>query len=1149
MKKSAFVKTFCVMLSIILAVAAIPVAVSANSAEVRFDVISDIHYFGNKLKGEEGNQAWIDYIESSTRQFDLQDALLDAALSSFVLKDAKDKPDYLLIPGDLTKDGELQSHVELAEKLEAFEKESGIEIFVINGNHDINNSKAVTFENGVEEPATKTTPEDFRRIYANLGYDHATAHFVPAEGNKGGMLSYAVELDGYYIIAIDSCQYSEDNGAEGDEHLTDGKIGDDLLNWVVDQANYAKEKGLTVVGLQHHNLIPHMEIEEATIWAFVVEDWQRIAEAYADAGVHYIFTGHFHSQDIVSHTSDNGETVSDIMTASLTGFPNLFRTVDFKTDSQGKVTADIRSFDVDTDKQIVCGDRVFEKPFKYSYSFFKTYSETGARGFAFNAVMGLIDDYLPQIQAAGGLYNFLVANGIDLEQIIIDALGTNGLEIGPIEILTVRQNLGSFIRELCGQVDELFVNDIASTKAFVEEILSKLIDFEVSELPATSLIEPLGLGDPNKPGTLGDAANIVMYTAFSGDEDISDDEFMLDVLDGFENGDTAERFFNVLFDVVVNDLAQEKILSGLDLNLGALFPKGAPLFITGQILNATLSVIFGGDTSLLNIVNSVLAIPLVPDEYSSVNAIIDHLKEEYITQSQYEAWGHTIAWMVSTMLFDENPEQGKDCNAKIVYDGPVEVIPTVADLRLPAHVVTTLGEDSTTSWNVTWYTKHGVNGTDIQIIPYSENPDFENAERIDTITVSASTEQCRREYPGADLGILALLNYPKEYVHHNITLTNLTPGTKYSYRIGDASFGWWSEAGVIETAAGESGFNFVFLSDMQAQNEKQYKTFVNVVNTAMNKYPETKFIVSAGDNVDYGENFKLWGYLFDGLQDVFLDVAFMPTTGNHEDEGAVFDQAFNIPYAANRQDSGIYYSYDYNDVHFIHLNTNDIVDDKLSEEQLEWLKADAKASDADWKIVVLHKALYSNGSHYDDGDVVGMRAQLSALLPYLGIDLVLQGHDHVYLRTDVMNANLVSATKTQTVTHNGQDYECKMLPDGTIYTIPACAGVKLYKTKDTAATDELFPRAESIVDVENPVFTAITVDGNRLYYDAYTVTGENETERIDSFAIEKDLDAAPAYDTVFSGIAEFIFTNVDFTVIWEIFVKVFPFYSEICDMM
>ena len=221
----------------------------------------------------------------------------------------------------------------------------------------------------------------------------------------------------------------------------------------------------------------------------------------------------------------------------------------------------------------------------------------------------------------------------------------------------------------------------------------------------------------------------------------------------------------------------------------------------------------------------------------------------------------------------------------------------------------------------------------------------------------------------------------------------------------------------------------------------------------------------------------------------------------------MLDQNFALPDTVDQdRESGVFYSYDYNNAHFIVLNTNNLSDDnELSADQLEWLKADAQASDAQWKIVVLHKALYSNGSHYDDKDVKAMRNQLCGLMPDLGIDIVLQGHDHVYLRTDVMDNNEVVKAEEQKITFGGREYTAKLNPEGTVYVISACAGVKDYQTKDVKDTDKLFPRAEAIYDAHSAMFSAITIDGSKLYFDAYMLDDEAEggATRIDSFALSK----------------------------------------------
>jgi 3',5'-cyclic AMP phosphodiesterase CpdA len=262
----------------------------------------------------------------------------------------------------------------------------------------------------------------------------------------------------------------------------------------------------------------------------------------------------------------------------------------------------------------------------------------------------------------------------------------------------------------------------------------------------------------------------------------------------------------------------------------------------------------------------------------------------------------------------------------------------------------------------------------------------------------------------------------------------------------------------------------------------------------------------------------------------------MPTTGNHEDEGAVITENFVLPNVPEQDlDSGVYYSYDYNNVHFTVLNTNDDEDDKLGDAQIEWLKNDIKSSDAKWKIVVLHKALYSNGSHFDDGDVEGFRKQLGTLLPYLGVDLVLQGHDHVYLRTDAMAANAVIPSTTTVAEYDGLEYYVKHDPKGTIYSICGTSGVKVYQTKEESETDASFPRAEKLntENAENSMFSAIIVDGDTLYYNAYEVDDGNAT-RIDNFAIEKSSGESPSDKAgIFADILEEIITTFDFSFAWQ----------------
>ena len=73
-----------------------------------------------------------------------------------------DDVEYVLISGDLANRGRSrpEDHLVIAQKLRDFEKKSGKEVYVINGNHDASNDQA-------------TTLARFKEIYAEFGYDHA----------------------------------------------------------------------------------------------------------------------------------------------------------------------------------------------------------------------------------------------------------------------------------------------------------------------------------------------------------------------------------------------------------------------------------------------------------------------------------------------------------------------------------------------------------------------------------------------------------------------------------------------------------------------------------------------------------------------------------------------------------------------------------------------------------------------------------------------------------------------------------------------------------------------------------------------------------------------------------------------------------------
>jgi 3',5'-cyclic AMP phosphodiesterase CpdA len=1102
---SSKIKKFTALaLSLAFLFSAIPAGVfsaltSVQKAPLQIAVMADIHHYPQVYMGDKG-AAWQKFCDDTSRQFTQSNALIDAALSAITLHAQSNGCKYVLIPGDLTKDSEYEGHLELAARLERFELETGIQVFVVNGNHDINNSQAATFENGKLEPARATTPEEFRLIYANLGYDLATNTYTPPAGQKAGMLSYSAPLDGgYRLIVLDGGKYSNDSTSDGeDEHETGGNITPELMAWALAEMADAKSRGETVIGMSHHSIVKQFEIQPSLLQDFTIDNWLETAETFADAGMRYVFTGHSHSNNMASHVSDNGNALYDCQTASLTGFPNNFREVLFdNTDSAVKAT--INTFDVDCEQKIVAEGIAYEKPYKYTYSFGQTYGKNSLAGFGAGMADGFVSGFFEGIKAQGGLYAMMTGAGFDLEGVIDDAI-QGGITFGSYDVFTVR-NIMSFVEDLAKQIDALFIENPQTVIDIAYEAADKLVSMQVSDYPCTAFLDTIGFGDPAKPGTLEDAAYSVIAYMYEGDEDISGDLFMQDTLDFFRNRDGAGVAYQTIKDVLINDLIQGSILNVLNFNPGTLFPQGSFGAVMGKILDAVIGFIFPNDRTFLNIINSILG--FLPVEYNSLENVVDTVAQEYLTQSQLDSVGYTIAEIIESMVVDEDPGFMMDRNVTIINKAPAPVIATAENYRLPSRVAVTFGDKADSTRNITWYTKYSVTGTDIELLPYTANPVFTGNPSTEPGIIRL-TEKVVNSFPGVDLGIAGFLNYEFNLVRHNIKLTQLNPGQKYIYRVGDAARGWWSQPGIIETADNSDAFTFFHMTDPQSQNIRQYGAWSNTVKTAFGMFPQSKFIMSSGDLVDNHINSKQWKWLLDTAADNLMSTALMTTAGNHEHKDYTLDENFLLP-AAHEQDrnSGVYYSFDYNNAHFIVLNTNDLSSkNDLSAEQLAWLKKDAAQSTAQWKILSLHKAIYSNGSHYDDKDVVALRKQLSSLLPELGIDLVLQGHDHVYLRTDAMNNNKVAVSETKNVSYQGLDYRAKIEPEGSVYVISGCAGVKNYLTKSPSATDKLFPRAESLVPIDTPMFSAIQIVGSALYFDAYSVD-EGDTKRIDSFAIKK----------------------------------------------
>ncbi len=283
-----------------------------------FAVISDLHYYDTSL-GTTG-QAFEKTMNSDRKLLKQSKELIGKAVDDIIDSGVK----FVLVSGDLTKDGELVNHEQLAEQLQLI-ADSGIKVYVVPGNHDVNNPGAVKYVGDGTEQVENVSAEKFAEIYSNFGYGDALMR-------DPSSLSYVAEpQDGLWILALDSCE-SENNTPDKEEIVT-GELTQTQIDWVQDVLTQANEQGKAVILLEHHGVVEHWDGQGKLHSDYVLSDYRYAGKFFSSYGVRLAFTGHYHAQDIT--LEDNGDKgfIYDVETGSLITPPCTLRYCDISDNS------------------------------------------------------------------------------------------------------------------------------------------------------------------------------------------------------------------------------------------------------------------------------------------------------------------------------------------------------------------------------------------------------------------------------------------------------------------------------------------------------------------------------------------------------------------------------------------------------------------------------------------------------------------------------------------------------------------------------------------------------------------------------------------------------------------------------------------------
>lgn len=453
--------------------------------------------------------------------------------------------------------------------------------------------------------------------------------------------------------------------------------------------------------------------------------------------------------------------------------------------------------------------------------------------------------------------------------------------------------------------------------------------------------------------------------------------------------------------------------------------------------------------------------------------------------------------------------------------------------EMPYNINTTINKDPKSNLGFAWFTNIGVIGGKVEIIEGNaadseafDNPAFTFAAKCDSV-ININYSNWRN-----NLSSLAGIpdNTKKCYISNKAQANGLTPNTTYSYRVGKP--GAWSETGTFKTAKdNKDHFSFIYITDPQANDDEMFNVAQTNAHTAQNMYPDASFWVNCGDLVEStgGDNSE-WEYeqFFETQQDIFLNKPLAPIGGNHDDSpNRNFTHHFNtdsIGFDYERAPvPGSVYSFVYGDALFLALNLEVYYSRTYTRNLSNWMRNQINANpDIKWRIAMIHRPVYTGGSHQPEPDLTMIRNAMAPIFDELKIDLVLQGHDHVYEVIGPVKGNKLvpnAVTNQQSVgvdrwtNLTGKSGGIFNVKDGTLYFLNGHGGTKEYgpftrEEMESVETELGVPDYFGMFtgrfgQTYNPSFSRVCVSSDTICIKTFTVSGPNIAIPYDSIKIIK----------------------------------------------
>ncbi|MBQ6850678.1 MAG: metallophosphoesterase [Oscillospiraceae bacterium] len=264
---------------------------------------TDMHYLSQQLTVN--SSAFVEMIRNGDgKMIHYIEPIMNAFVDDVISK----SPDYVIISGDITFNGERLSHIDFAEKLKIIEK-NGTQVVVIPGNHDVDYPFCYGYGETQYYPAERMTDEEFEKIYADYGLKQSYSR-------DENSFSYMYRLtDRITLIALDT------NRGTGT-----GVVSTETLKWLEKELEKISED-TTLICTTHQNLLSHFGNESFTNSYSIINN-RPLVELFQKYNVKLNLSGHIHTQHIYKE-----KDLIDIATESMAVLPCNYGVITINSNS------------------------------------------------------------------------------------------------------------------------------------------------------------------------------------------------------------------------------------------------------------------------------------------------------------------------------------------------------------------------------------------------------------------------------------------------------------------------------------------------------------------------------------------------------------------------------------------------------------------------------------------------------------------------------------------------------------------------------------------------------------------------------------------------------------------------------------------------